>query len=76
VLVADNVVNRELAVEVGAGWVLNYAAPLRAHHLSDALIELRHAGQRGRPDLSARGWADVGELHVAAFRRAVKLLAG
>ncbi len=76
VLVADNEVNRELAAEVGPGWLLSYEAPLRARHLSDALAELRRVGERGRPDLSARGWTEVGELHVAAFRRAVELLAG
>ncbi len=44
VLVPDNEVNRELAEEVGPGWVFRYDGELTGRHLLDAL-----AAHRARP---------------------------
>lgn len=72
VLVPDNEATASLADEVGQQWVLRYAE-LTAEVLQDAAARAREV--EGRPDLSARSWADAGRQHEAAYRRAVELVA-
>lgn len=74
VLVPDNDVNRDLAAEVGEGWVTLFDGALTPEILTDAL-----AGSRGRsahPDLSAREWSVSRDRTLAAFRRALALARG
>ena len=72
VLVPDNEATASLADEVGQQWVLRYAE-LTPEVLLDAAARAREVD--GRPDLSARSWADAGRQHEAAYRRAVELVA-
>ncbi|RFU23046.1 glycosyltransferase [Geodermatophilus marinus] len=74
VLVPDNPVNRELAEEVGPGWVHRFSGPLTGAHLLAALTELREAPPSAAPELSRRDWDRAGRAHAAAYRRARDLL--
>lgn len=70
VLVPDNAVNRDLADEVGTGWVLLFDGELAPDTLRGALAS---AAQRsGRPDLSAREWNVSRDKHLDAFHRAIE----
>lgn len=71
VLVPRNAVTEALADEVGPGWVLFYSGELSGERLGDAISEVRSGHRDLRPDLSAREWGHVGELHVQAYRRAL-----
>ncbi len=71
VLVPDNPVNRQLAEEVGPGWVHHYAGPLTGERLLAVLAELRSEPPSAEPDLSRREWDVAGAAHVAAYRRAL-----
>ncbi len=76
VLVPRNAVTEDLAREVGEGWVYLFDGELGVEDLLAALRSVRadrSAGHLGRPDLSARSWASVGEDHLCAFRLAVEL---
>lgn len=66
VLVPDNAVNRTLADEVGPGWVHTFTGTLSPSDLTRALA----VPPSGRPDLSARGWAQAGAAHADVYRRA------
>jgi glycosyltransferase involved in cell wall biosynthesis len=74
ILVPQNDANKRLSEEVGMGWVFQYEGALSTEHLRTALIESRASVRSPSPDLSAREWANVGRLHVEAYRRAVSLL--
>ncbi|MQA32809.1 glycosyltransferase [Modestobacter roseus] len=76
VLVPDNLVNRRLAEEVGAEWVLTFDGPLTGQALAAAVSRLRAMPPAGRPDLSRREWDDAGRAHVAAYRQAIGVLRG
>lgn len=71
VLVPDNEVTRDLAAEVGPGWVHTFEGELSAHSLLAALESVRTNPPTGRPRLDAREWPDSGRAHVEAFRTAV-----
>lgn len=74
VLVPDNPVNRQLALEVGPEWVQLFAGELDGTDVRRALNAVRAAGlprNGARPELSARGWAEVAHLHGAAYRQAM-----
>lgn len=69
VLVPDTEVNRRLAAEVGAGWVMTFKGRLTG----DELVRAVAAGvPPGEPDLSARGWQDVGRAYLAVYREALQ----
>lgn len=70
VLVPDNEVNRRLGEEVGPGWVLCYER-LTGAELLAAVAATRHRTDGARPDLSARGWDDVGRAHLEVYRAAL-----
>lgn len=75
VLVPDNDVNQQLALEVGPGWVQVFTGELDGSDLRRALEGIRAARLPrigARPDLSAREWTGVGDLHVVAYRRAME----
>jgi beta-1,4-mannosyltransferase len=75
VLVPTNEVNTLLSEEVGAGWVFCYDGELTAAHLACAMAELAtYPADRPGPDLSDRGWNQVGAQHLAAYRRAVAIV--
>lgn len=68
VLVPDTEVNRELAAEVGEGWLRFIAGDtVSAADLQAALGAPTPAGE---PDLSTRDWAGTGAAHADAFARA------
>lgn len=69
VLVPDNAINRDLADEVGPGWVRTFTPPLDA----GALVGAMDAGVPPvRPDLAGRDWARVAQEHVAVYRLALR----
>ena len=76
VLVPDNAVNRDLAAEVGPGWVITFEGDLDADDLRRALEEARRPDRADAPDLSRRDWALAAPAHLAAYRRAVEIRRG
>ncbi|MDQ1576671.1 MAG: beta,4-mannosyltransferase [Microbacteriaceae bacterium] len=76
VLVPSNEVTERLAEEVGDGWVWRYDGDLTPELLLDTLERVRSGGRTERPDLSGREWADAGEAHLAAYRRAREIVRG
>jgi glycosyltransferase involved in cell wall biosynthesis len=70
VLVPDNDVNRDLACEVGDGWVRTFKGSLDGPTLAAALSV---GIPDGEPDLSRRTWISTGAEHVAAFREAARV---
>lgn len=73
VLVPANEVNARIAEEVGPGWVLQYRGELTAEKLRESMREVREVPRSSRPDLSARDWAEAGQNHAAAYRRAIAM---
>lgn len=73
VLVPDNEVNRELAREVGRGWVFRFPGELSGADLLKTVRELRAHPPATPPALGARHWADAAADHVQAYRRAIAL---
>ncbi len=73
VLVPGNETTEALAHEVGEEWVLRYEE-LTSEVLAAAIAGVSASPPKGRPDLSARGWADAGRKHLDAYRRAIGLL--
>lgn len=71
ILVPGNDLNRALSAEVGAGWVHLFDGELTAGMLLDAIQVVRAEPPRAAPDLSARGWHDVGARHARAYQLAV-----
>ncbi|WP_445338047.1 glycosyl transferase [Clavibacter sp. CFBP 8614] len=76
VLMPANRVNARLAAEVGPGWVHAYEGELEAADVAAALDAVRALAPGARPDLSRREWPEAGARHVAAYRRAVAIVAG
>jgi beta-1,4-mannosyltransferase len=76
VLLPANRVNARLAEEVGAAWVQQYEGELTAERIASAVQAVRGVPAGARPDLGAREWPEAGARHVAAYRRAVEILAG
>jgi glycosyltransferase involved in cell wall biosynthesis len=76
VLVPDNEATRDLAAEVGPGWVHTFTAPLTGADLEGALDRLRSAPPAAAPDFSRREWDGAGRAHLAAYRRARAALRG
>lgn len=72
VVVPDNEATRELAGEVGEGWILRYRGDLSAQTLIDALAITNHT-PADTPDLSRREWPAIVDAHLAVYRRAVNL---
>ena len=70
VLVPDNDVNRDLADEVGAGWIHFYEEEVTPRDLERFARHLNSPPASG-PDLSRREWDGVGAAHAAAYRLAV-----
>ena len=71
ILVPGNDLNRALSSEVGAGWVHLFDGELTAGMLLDAIQVVRAEPPRAAPDLSARGWHDVGARHARAYELAI-----
>ncbi|MGY1750493.1 glycosyltransferase [Modestobacter sp. SYSU DS0511] len=74
VLVPDNEANRALADEVGPGWVHRYSGEVTGADLVTAVHAARDRDPAG-PDLSHRDWRTAGAEHLAAYRRALSLVA-
>ena len=68
VLVPDNRATRDLADEVGSGWVRFFDGAITAAAIDAALDEPVPATP---PDLSRREWSTVSSAHAAAYRQAV-----
>jgi beta-1,4-mannosyltransferase len=62
----------EVAEEVGPGWVHLYDGELDTEVLRDAVQAVAGGLPRTEPDLSARSWATIGQLHADAFRLAAQ----
>jgi beta-1,4-mannosyltransferase len=73
VLLQDNAVNRALSAEVGAGWITLYEHELEVDDILSAFASIAASPPTAEPDLRLREWNDVGERHVAAYRRALVL---
>lgn len=73
VLVPDNEVNRDLAREVGPGWVHLFDGDLTGAALADTIVRLRAEPPQTRPDLSRRDWTESGTAHRRAYERAIEL---
>jgi glycosyltransferase involved in cell wall biosynthesis len=71
VLAPDNEVNRRLSEEVGEGWLHLFEGTITIDDLERALKAIAASPPGGRPDLSAREWAESAALHAAAFRAAL-----
>ena len=71
VVVPDNDVNRALASEVGPGWVHLFEGDLTSGALLGAVQAFRDSPPGAAPDLSARGWDDVGAAHARAYQLAM-----
>lgn len=65
---------RQVAAEVGPGWVQVFDGRLDSDTLDAALTTLRLEPPAGRPDLAERDWAVVGAAHVEAFAAAIRLV--
>ncbi|MGY1751791.1 glycosyltransferase [Blastococcus sp. SYSU D01042] len=76
VLVPDNEATRDLAAEVGPGWVHTFTPPLTAADLEGTVARLRTSPPAAAPDLSRREWDGAGRAHLAAYRRARTALRG
>ena len=70
VLVPENEVNRQLAHEVGPGWVHTFSGDLGAADLLTAVAAVRNP-RASRPRLDRRSWQSAGRRHVEAYRLAV-----
>lgn len=70
VLVPDNAVNRDLADEVGAGWVHRFQGELTSRSIEDALEALALEWPSSPPRLAGREWSSGADAHVDAFRAA------
>jgi glycosyltransferase involved in cell wall biosynthesis len=68
VLVPDNAVTRDLAAEMGPGWVHVFEGELSAGAILDALAA---PTPDSPPDMRGRDWSDSGRAHVAAFAAAL-----
>ncbi len=75
-LVPDNAVNRQLAQEVGPGWLHFFDGAPTAEVLVETLHNVRSARLPDHPDLSRRGWEHAGIDHMEAYRRAVASMRG
>lgn len=73
VLLPDNEVNRQLADEVGPGWVYRYSGELTADNLRHTVASVRTGTRTAPPNLENRDWGDAGRAHVAAYRRAIDI---
>jgi beta-1,4-mannosyltransferase len=73
VLVRDNEVNRELAAEIGDGWIRFYEGDLRPEDVVRVRASMRSQPPAAPPDLRLRDWSELGARHVAAYRRALSL---
>jgi len=76
VLVPDNAVTRDLASEVGAGWVYTFEGELSPVAIIDTLEKHRASPPAEPPHLDARSWKHSGVAHLSAFQRAVALRRG
>lgn len=66
-LVPDNEVNRQLADEVGPGWIHLYAGAITPEALDRAVADVRSGVRADRPDLTGRSWERVAADHASAF---------
>jgi glycosyltransferase involved in cell wall biosynthesis len=76
VLVPDTAVNRALAAEVGAGWLYLYDGELDSDHILSAYLSMTEHPPTAQPDLRSREWDDSGKRHVAAYKRAIRIVRG
>lgn len=76
VLMPDNEVNRQLADEVGPGWVYSFEGTLDSEALTAALQAVRSDSREARPRLDERDWDAMAAAHVAAYREAIAVLRG
>ncbi len=73
VLLPGSEATRQLADEVGPGWVLCFDGELQGTTLRDALDAVRKSARsRGeRPDLSRRQWRSIGQQHADVYSSAL-----
>lgn len=74
ILVPGNEVNRQLADEVGPGWVYVFEGELTADKLLDAVLAVRSRPEGPPPNLDSREWDASASAHVDAYRDALARL--
>lgn len=72
VLVPDNATNRDIAAEVGPGWVHTFSGELTAADLEWAMMAVADQPRKPAPDLSRRDWEVSAAGHLEAFRSALQ----
>lgn len=72
VLVPDNEVNRQLADEVGSGWVQLFTGELSAADLLEAIDRVRQP-RTARPRLVGRDWPSIASAHLDCYRQAIAI---
>lgn len=70
VLVPDGEVNRAMSEEVGPGWIHMYSGELTGAAIDRALKRIDEAQPPLPPNLDGRGWGNVADLHLDAYRLA------
>lgn len=73
VLVSRSRTVEDMSDEVGEGWIQIFDGELTAEDIRQGLDRVRADARSDQPDLSAREWPVVGELHADAFRLAVSI---
>ncbi|MBW3084134.1 hypothetical protein KEM60_00318 [Austwickia sp. TVS 96-490-7B] len=71
VLIPDNAVNRDLAAEVGPGWIHTFTGTLTSDDIERALRDCTL--QDTHPRLDGRDWSTTAHAHLQAYRAAFAL---
>ncbi|WP_010523531.1 hypothetical protein [Nesterenkonia sp. F] len=70
VLMPDGPAARQLAEDVGAGWVMRHSGPITAESVDEAVGALRKSSRSERPNLEGRDISSTGESYAEVYREA------
>lgn len=71
ILVPESATTMALAEEVGTGFVQTFSGRLSGADIVAAVESARAMPPGAKAELSARDWPEAGQMHAAAYRRAV-----